>query len=293
MARELPIHNGRLTTDLDADGHRIKNLSGGGTDTVSWDNVTGKPSFATVATSGSYNDLDDKPTIPAAQVNADWDAVSGVAQILNKPEIIKPSKASDDTPLMDGTAFAGNEDSYSRSDHVHPTDTSRQAALSSQQLANIAAVPSKYEKPSGGIPATDLAQAVQTALSAIPGKADAAALAALAPKYPMVGVTQSNGTLTVTPYTVATYTAGDSAESFTVAVGTGTSGVARDCELVIDCTATGAVVPTVTWPSNFHPRTDADDFACEAGARNVYYISEYASGEFVVGGWQETTGGNA
>lgn len=29
MARELPIQNGRLTTDLDADGHRIKNLPGG------------------------------------------------------------------------------------------------------------------------------------------------------------------------------------------------------------------------------------------------------------------------
>ena len=31
----------------------------------SWSDVTGKPSFATVATSGSYNDLSNKPTIPA------------------------------------------------------------------------------------------------------------------------------------------------------------------------------------------------------------------------------------
>ena len=43
--------------------------------------------LATVATTGSYNDLSDKPSIPAAQVNADWNAVSGVAQILNKPTI--------------------------------------------------------------------------------------------------------------------------------------------------------------------------------------------------------------
>ena len=43
------------------------------------------PTFATVATSGSYNDLANKPTIPAAQVNSDWTAVSGAAQILNKP----------------------------------------------------------------------------------------------------------------------------------------------------------------------------------------------------------------
>ena len=44
-------------------------------------------SLATVATSGSYNDLRNKPTIPAAQVNSDWDANSGVAQILNKPTL--------------------------------------------------------------------------------------------------------------------------------------------------------------------------------------------------------------
>ena len=43
--------------------------------------------LATVATSGSYNDLSNKPTIPAAQVNSDWSANSGVAQILNKPNL--------------------------------------------------------------------------------------------------------------------------------------------------------------------------------------------------------------
>lgn len=41
--------------------------------------------LATVATSGSYADLSNKPTIPAAQVNSDWNASSGLAEILNKP----------------------------------------------------------------------------------------------------------------------------------------------------------------------------------------------------------------
>jgi hypothetical protein len=59
--------------------------------TPSWANITGKPSFATVATSGSYTDLINKPTIPAAQVNSDWTAGSGVAQILNKPATFPPS----------------------------------------------------------------------------------------------------------------------------------------------------------------------------------------------------------
>ena len=43
-------------------------------------------SLSTVATTGDYDDLTNKPTIPAAQVNSDWDATSGVAEILNKPE---------------------------------------------------------------------------------------------------------------------------------------------------------------------------------------------------------------
>ena len=44
-------------------------------------------SLAEVATSGSYNDLLDKPSIPAPQVNSDWNANSGVSQILNKPNL--------------------------------------------------------------------------------------------------------------------------------------------------------------------------------------------------------------
>ncbi len=43
--------------------------------------------LATVATSGSYNDLTNQPAIPAAQVNSDWNASSGVSQILNKPAL--------------------------------------------------------------------------------------------------------------------------------------------------------------------------------------------------------------
>lgn len=43
----------------------VLSATGGGTaDAVEWDNVLNKPTFSTVATSGSYNDLTDKPTIP-------------------------------------------------------------------------------------------------------------------------------------------------------------------------------------------------------------------------------------
>lgn len=56
--------------------------------------------LATVATTGDYDDLLNKPTIPAAQVNSDWNAVSGVAEILNKPTLgtMASESASDYTP---------------------------------------------------------------------------------------------------------------------------------------------------------------------------------------------------
>lgn len=94
------------------------------------DNVT----LAKVATSGSYDDLTNKPTIPAEQVNADWNATSGKAQILNKPTI--PSAVTEST--VSGWGFTKNTGTYS--------------------------------KPSTGIPKTDLASGVQTSL----GKADSA-----------------------------------------------------------------------------------------------------------------------
>ena len=53
----------------------------------SYGDLTGTPTLAPVATSGSYSDLTGTPTIPAAQVNADWNATSGITQILNKPTL--------------------------------------------------------------------------------------------------------------------------------------------------------------------------------------------------------------
>ena len=47
--------NGKLTH---IDGKEINDSA------VAWGDITGKPTFATVATSGSYNDLSNKPTIP-------------------------------------------------------------------------------------------------------------------------------------------------------------------------------------------------------------------------------------
>ena len=81
-----------LGTGLSSDGTNL-NCTVPGNVQADWNATSGasqilnKPSLATVATSGSYNDLSSKPSIPSAQVNSDWNATSGLAQILNKPTI--------------------------------------------------------------------------------------------------------------------------------------------------------------------------------------------------------------
>lgn len=59
-----------------------------------YDDLTNKPTIPTVPTNVSaftndagYITMDSIPAIPDAQVNADWDATSGVAQILHKPAL--------------------------------------------------------------------------------------------------------------------------------------------------------------------------------------------------------------
>ena len=59
----------------------------GETDDKSMSYIKNKPTLSIVATSGSYNDLLNKPTIPEPQINSDWNSESGVSQILNKPNM--------------------------------------------------------------------------------------------------------------------------------------------------------------------------------------------------------------
>lgn len=105
------------------------------------------------------NKLDGITAGAEPNVNADWDAVSGDAQILHKPSI--PSKTSDLTndsgfitasdvpegaaasstvPKMDGTAAVGSETAFARGDHRHPTDTSR-APLASPSFTGTPTAP--------------------------------------------------------------------------------------------------------------------------------------------------------
>ena len=70
--------------------------------------------LATVATTGAYSDLTGTPTIPAAQVNSDWNASSGVAEILNKPTLgTMASESASDYTKTSGLATVATTGSYS------------------------------------------------------------------------------------------------------------------------------------------------------------------------------------
>ena len=103
-------------------------VSPGGGGTTDYEDLNNKPSVnnvtlsgnktlsqlgaADVATSGSYNDLTDTPTIPTV-----------------------PS-ASTASPLMDGTASAGVSVAWSRGDHVHPSDTAKVDKVAGKGLSS-------------------------------------------------------------------------------------------------------------------------------------------------------------
>lgn len=82
------------------------------TDTKDWASITGKPTLSTVATSGSYNDLSNKPTIPSAVTES---TVSGWG--FTKNTDTKNTAGSTDTSskifLVGATSQAANPQTYS------------------------------------------------------------------------------------------------------------------------------------------------------------------------------------
>ncbi len=85
-----------------------------------------------------------------AQVNViEKVKVNGTEQgVTDKAVNISVPTASTDTPLMDGTASAGSSSQWARGDHVHPTDTSREAV--SNKDSSIPSAPVAGHYPSTG-----------------------------------------------------------------------------------------------------------------------------------------------
>ena len=105
-------------------------------------------------------------TIPAVPTNVS--AFTNDAGYITSADVPEGAAASTSTPLMDGTAAIGSETAFARGDHRHPSDSSKQDVIS--DLATIrsgaAAGATAYQKPSTGIPSSDMATSVQDALTA-------------------------------------------------------------------------------------------------------------------------------
>ena len=68
---------------------------GGVADSVEWDKVQNKPNFANVATSGDYNDLSNKPTIPSVEGLASEAYVNEKVAAIKVPSLDGYAKTAD------------------------------------------------------------------------------------------------------------------------------------------------------------------------------------------------------
>lgn len=119
-----------------------------------------------VKVNGTAQTITDKAvdiTVPTAVSQLTND--SGFITLSQVPE---GASASTSTPLMDGTAAVGTETAFARGDHRHPSDTSKQDVISDLDTIRSGAADgaTAYQKPSTGIPSSDMASAVQDALTA-------------------------------------------------------------------------------------------------------------------------------
>jgi hypothetical protein len=306
--RELPILNGKLLSDLDANGHKIIGVdvefspekikeaiapeleelgeaiaTKADTDDV-WlrgGDVTGETNHAKSIKVNEIEALDDesgiKFTAPIVSSTIIDDSEKEQNLTIKGNEISAPSFKDEDgrvewgSIVLNGTVIINNGGISSPNAPIHAS------SFDSFEYYVITGGRIYFADPDSSDGLSLTLEKVKSMLSKMP-------------RYPFANAEVVDGVVTVAPYTNAKLESDGTA--FTVSVGEGNDYV-RDCVLVVECGET-ATAPTITWGDNFHPRTDAEtDFACVAGKRNVYWISEYAPNHFAVAGWQETVGGNA
>ena len=249
--REFPILNGKLISDLDANGHKII----GADIEVPAEKI--KEAVAPELEAKADKTELEAETQRATGVEATLgNAITAEAQRAQEAEAALRQAVEGKVDAVEGKGLSSNDYTNAEKEKLGTAYT-----------------------PDNPPPAPDLS--------------GYATKDAVLPRYYFTILEIVDGVVTVPPYTSA-FMPGDGT-AFTVAVGEG-NGYMRDCILCVEC---GDVAPTITWPTNFHPRTDAEtDFACVAGVNNVhvinvYWISEYAQGEFAVAGWRATAGGSA
>lgn len=206
-----------------------------------------------VSKTGSYNDLLDKPTIPAAQIQSDWDQSDNTAldYIKNKPTIPDTSnfvQKSQTAGLLknDGTVDTTVYGTYSKpSTGIPKTD------LASAVQTSLGKADAAYQKPSGGIPASDLASGVIPTVPTIStdiasdktsNTKTASPKAVYDEVHPAPGSSEpSGGFLPNVVYNLGTITG---SRSFAMAAAV--SGIVNHYFWTFE---TGSTAPTITWPA--------------------------------------------
>jgi hypothetical protein len=107
---------------------------------LNYSDLYNAPSLSTVATSGDYDDLTNKPDLSVyltSQVQSDWNATSGTAQILNKPTLSTVATSGSytdlsNTPTLSTVATTGDyDDLTNKPDSLAPSRTTASGTTTS------------------------------------------------------------------------------------------------------------------------------------------------------------------
>lgn len=116
------------TSDLMNDSGYITGYTETDPTVPAWAKASTKPTY-TAAEVGALPDTTVIPSVP-----------SNISAFTNDAGYVTASAvpdASTATPVMDGTGAAGASADYARADHVHPSDSSKQDALTAAQMAAV------------------------------------------------------------------------------------------------------------------------------------------------------------
>lgn len=171
---------------LTMNGEVLSATGGGMADSVEWDNVLSKPEFATVATSGAYNDLTGRPSLATVATSGSY------ADLSNKPTI----------PTVDVTKSYVDTQLATKANAKDLSGYATTAAMNS-------ALGNKVDKVSGkSLSTNDYTTAEKNKLAGIAASANnyslpAATSSVLGGVKTSTGITNSSGTISVTYGTAA------------------------------------------------------------------------------------------
>lgn len=131
----------------------VLSATGGGTaDAVDWANITSKPDFKTVATTGSYNDLIDKPTIPTktSELTNDSGFITSIPEeYVTETELAGKNYATvSQIPSLDGyatEAWVGEQGYLTEHQDISNLATKEELALKADS-ANVYSKSETYTK---------------------------------------------------------------------------------------------------------------------------------------------------